>query len=262
MRRWLSSLGFGASVALGGCALEPGQPWGEASISTQIALDVPSDRLREGRVRTSRDYAVRIDAVEVVLSSLELSQRAEGSAGPTAFDPSAPPEGYSLCHNGHCHAADGRLVAYADIESELLGATADGPLTQLPLDALIVVPFEGPSEAVSASTDLERGAFVTLNASLGALRIRGNVVDTRAVPRLPEAGLDFDTSLPLTVRLVAPLQGRVGRDAPLHSAWNARIHLPVTLLDTADFATSGLVADDVASYFEVRASLTVEPSGE
>jgi hypothetical protein len=154
------------------------------------------------------------------------------------------------------------LVAYADIESELLGATADGPLTQLPLDALIVEPFEGPSEAVSASSDLERGAFVTLTASLGALRIRGNVVDTRAVPRLPAAGLDFDTSLPLTVRLVAPLQGRVGRDAPLHSAWNARIHLPVTLLDTADFSASGLIADSVETYLADAASLTVEPSGE
>jgi len=262
MRRWLSSLWFGAAAALGGCALEPGQPWGEASISTQIALEVPSDRLRAGRVRTSRDYAVRLDAVEVVLSSLELAQRTEGRAGPTAFDPAAPPEAYSLCHNGHCHAADGRLVDYADIEAELLGATADGSRTLMPIDARIIVPLDGPSKAVSASADLERGALVDLSASVGALRLRGHVIDTRAARRLPDAGVDFDAELPLTVRLVAPLAGDVGRDAPLHHAWKARIALPATLLDTADFSASGLVADDVETYLADAASLTVEPTGD
>lgn len=262
MRRWPSSLGVAAAVALGGCALEPGQPWGEALVTAQVALDAPSDRLRDGRVRTSRDYAVRLDSVELVLSSLALAQRAEGSAGPTAFDPAAPPEGYSLCHNGHCHAADGRLVDYADIETELLGATANGPLTLMPVDARLSVSLDQPSARVSVSADLERGALTTLSASITALRLRGHVVDTRAARRLPEEGVTFDLELPLALRLVTPIEGRVGRDAPLRRAWTALVALPATLLDTADFAGPGLVAQDVEAYLTDAASLTLETTGD
>ena len=119
----LSHVSFGlglwavlALISLGGCT-DPGLPWGVVEATIEAKFDPSEGRLDdEGRLKTSANYALELESVAVTFDALTLTLAGAGAAD---FDPANPPEGYSLCHNGHCHAASGELVDYEDIQAEM-----------------------------------------------------------------------------------------------------------------------------------------------
>ena len=189
-------IGFAAS----GCALEPGDPWGVVRAGLEVRLDLSGGRLDpEGRVRTSDDYRVQLQALELEIEAVEF---VAGETSALSFDPANPPPGYSLCHNGHCHADDGRLVDYADIAAELAGGAASGPALVLgggvvTLDASM--PAAGlVLEACSNACVLDNpGELAAVRALVRGARVRGRVFDARtgAAARLPVEGVAFDVAL-------------------------------------------------------------------
>ncbi len=108
-------------TAPGGCARGPGNGFGEiAGVSLEAAF-APSEArdLGDGWALTDLGYRFRVERLEVEAGELLLEQLAGADGG--TFDPADPPEGYTLCHGGHCHAEDGSLVSYEEIEAELAG---------------------------------------------------------------------------------------------------------------------------------------------
>lgn len=112
------------AVALGACTADPGEPWARLD-ATLIArwADRPERAVDGAWVKLNTLYEARVTTLRLTVDRILLSS-IDGAAGMAPFDPARPPPGYSLCHNGHCHAADGRIVSYADIQAEASGGRA------------------------------------------------------------------------------------------------------------------------------------------
>jgi hypothetical protein len=156
-----------AVAALAGCAWGPGAGFAtlQKAVTTQ-ALPISADRLDEtGRWKTDNGYRLTIAErlVRVHVAGVTIDGPAAAGAAATAsaaFDPANPPPGYSLCHGGHCHRADGALVDYADIQASLAGGNA-APATQrlmalVPTSKVAFVPLGG--EASLDSFNCRAGA--------------------------------------------------------------------------------------------------------
>lgn len=181
-----SFLGALACVPLAGCALGPGSPFATVTASLDAAVVVPADRdAGGGWIRLSSDYQIRFETL--VVGAIGIDLVAFGSAA-GAFDPAHPPEGYTLCHSGHCHRTDGALIPYEQVAAEAGGGGAT-PVVSLALppgalDALagvddLPLSCDGSCDVLTAA-DVRR---VTLLVE--ALTIQGRARDGRASPRLP-----------------------------------------------------------------------------
>lgn len=174
-------------LALGGCAWGPGQGFTVVEPTVRVAYSPLAARdAGEGYQRLSSDYQVRLDSASLRLSGIELLVSAAGSGAGTAFDPSRPPAGYTLCHGGHCHRDDGALIPYAQVGAELGGGggasavvtlTEDGPLNLLAPEtrAMACEP-----ECALPETQVSQGRW-----SVASVRLTGTVRDSRVPARFP-----------------------------------------------------------------------------
>ena len=112
-----------AACSSAACTFEAGNWFATLSPSLSAAYLPRTDRNvgeEQNWQKLSNDYQVRIVRATLELGKIGLlSSTGGGDSG--GFDPARPPPGYTLCHNGHCHNVDGRLVPYAEIEAELAG---------------------------------------------------------------------------------------------------------------------------------------------
>lgn len=236
MRRCSSLL---IALAAVGCAFDDGQPWGEARIAIEAAFEVSADRLEGDAIRTNNDYRVRVIAAE--LSTDAVVVRFAASGGAQAFDPADPPPEYSLCHNGHCHHEDGRLVDYEDITIELAGG---GPSIAAPvLEPIALVPNGAPEQLAlgqcgDARCDLPRGEFSSVEVQIRAARFEVEVADRRTGDA---ARLDAPRTVTVTVDtpffVQSPLSGVVGRGAPVGRDIEGQLILDATAFDNLDWQT-------------------------
>lgn len=200
-------LGGSLGLALDGCILPPGSPWGEVEASLEASFTLSESRQTEsGALKTSNDYAITLSRVAFTLDALAISQVSDAAS---TFDPANPPEGYSLCHGGHCHADDGSLVSYEDIAASL-GLSSSGYQVQMPIGAeteLSDVSSSVVLGACSSDCQLEYGALSTVTLSLSAVSLSGLVQDATTQGRLPAEGVPFSLEMPLTLTVEAPLEG-------------------------------------------------------
>ena len=238
-------------VGIQGCTLQEGQPWGQADLSLIAGFSPEQDRLdSEGGLLTSSDYVIDIDDLHVGLSELRLVLASE-SGGTTAFDPANPPDGYSLCHGGHCHSADGRLVPYEEIATELAGGGGEAGFT-------LVRTVAGDSPLTAANADvaldpcvpdcsLSPGALQRMELAVAALHVEGVLRDRRVPARLT-AELPFAFHSTVSTVLRASLAGEVGRGEPIGVRAVARFALSPGIFDGLDFAVvaeEGNIVDGV-----------------
>ena len=114
-----------AAVALaaltGSCAVDRGRGFGTLEEATLTArLETGDGHSPDEPLETELGYFVRLSDVRLQVGGVGLlALRNEALETSDGFDPANPPPGYTLCHGGHCHAEDGSLVDYADIEAEL-----------------------------------------------------------------------------------------------------------------------------------------------
>ncbi len=250
---------------LAACAVGPGQGFGELREATLAAALVPGAArdLGGGEILTQDGYAVRVDRFELTLGEVELLALSGGGGGGT-FDPADPPEGYSLCHGGHCHAADGSLVDYADVEAAMAGGAASfAPVVTLPVEAAADLVGGAAYTLDVTGFDLLPAADIT-KLELGVSRI----VLEGAVRHHPDDGW----SAPLTVDLAASGALGAGLELPLARGEDPAIVLAIsvepdgTLFDGLDLAAlegaEGIVLDDLDDPGAVElagAVLAVEP---
>jgi hypothetical protein len=171
-----------------GCTFEPGQWFATLKPSLTAAYVVRPDRdAGAGWQKLSNDYEVRISDLRVEVGELGLLA-SSGGGGTAKLDPSKPPPGYTLCHNGHCHHVDGRLVPYAEIEAELAGgggASGLQTVVSFPVEGVLgLVPPVERALSCKPSCNLDRTTIVRATARLASVTVEGAVRDARSPSRL------------------------------------------------------------------------------
>lgn len=226
-----------------GCAFSPGDPWGRLEASLAIEM-VPSSGRQDpsGRLITALDYRVRIDSIEVQGGELEVRGTSGGDGeATTAFDPAHPPEGYTLCHGGHCHTTDGRLVPYEEIIGTSGGPT-EQPWLVIPWgEEAVLVPFGGRSSVslgpCPEDCSLPEGSLSRVQVVLTGLALQGVVFDGRTGEdrRIPEEGVPFRGTVTANVQVRESLAEAVGPGQPLRVGLDVTLSLPDALLDGVEF---------------------------
>lgn len=252
--RWLLAL----LLLSPACAFDDGNPWGQVTMSVSAGFDEAGRQKPDG-LHTSKDYVVVLDSLDLGLVVATVNTSSDNVS--LSFDPADPPEGYGLCHNGHCHAADGALVAYADIEAELAGGAASGQsLVQL----IAATPnlLEDKSIALGQCSDgceLGRGFLQTVGLEVSTLGVSGRVFDTRTPSRLPEAGLPLSGQIALDTTLSSAVSGQIGRDDPAGIGVDVRLTAAAPIFDSIDFAAlageEAITLDDLS---ETERALFIE----
>ncbi|MEM9490426.1 MAG: hypothetical protein AAGC55_14865 [Myxococcota bacterium] len=218
---------LGPIVALGlalapaaGCAWSEGEPFASVSAQLDAEFDMPADRdLGMGWQALASSYELHIDTLSIEVADLVLL---DGGSSGLNFDPANPPPGYSLCHNGHCHADDGRLVDYEDIAIELAEGGGATPVASIPIGALDLVA--GVSQALSCelSCDLGLGTLALGNVSVLGLQATGRVRDGRSpgriegeIPWTANVVLSGDETVVLSAQLNVPIERGEGGEIAL-----------------------------------------------
>ena len=227
-------------AALGsGCTLEDGAWFADLRPRLTASYHVAADRDVDGRFqRLASGYEVALDRAELEVGRLELVAAANGPG--QRFDPAHPPSGYSLCHNGHCHADDGRLVPYAAIEAELAGGDAGGAALSLAGGRFDLLVPAWLSLACPVGCRLGHLRIVRVQASGATLHLEGVVRSGPGAPRaLPERPFGVDLPAPGTPlgRWAGPLDLPADNRHPPQVDLDVTIDLGPALFDRIDWAT-------------------------
>ena len=226
---------------LSGC-LGDGLPWGQLEASMTASFAPSSGRLDDqGRLKTADNYVVDNLKVSLGFDAFSLVLAAQGAAG---FDPANPPEGYSLCHNGHCHSDSGALVDYEDIALEMAGGSG-GARVVVGLDteprqltdtaaAVAITPCD-PSPC-----EVPLGELAGLEINIASISISGTAYDTLTgdAARLTDEGYSFDVAVPLTTALTAEIEGSIGPGQPVGLNLAIDFEFPPAVFDDIDFGTA------------------------
>ena len=231
------------AILLVGC-LDEGRPWGLVTVELAVAFEPPAARLDEaGRLKTANDFRIELEGLGAVVGQTELLAQAGAAA---SFDPANPPPGYSLCHNGHCHADDGRLVPYEDIAIELAGGSGGEVLFaveggEFTLSAPGRVTRPTACAAEMACEVVTPATVGLVRVAIDEVRVRGRVFEGRAgAARVPEEGLPFELSLrPDSFGVAATGGWRFGPADRLGLALSATVALPAVLFDRVAWDAMG-----------------------
>lgn len=180
---------FTLSQVTTGCSFTDGEPWSSLRVTLSSETS-PDDLVGSPDVELSTSpAALNLELVRVTTTS---------GGGGGEFDPSDPPAGYTLCHNGHCHAESGELVSYEDIRAEMQSgggtsestvgtastdidfsapiATTVGPLPIASQGAVSRVDIESPNVVLNGTIQ-RGGSSVPMVARLGPIDFGGVTLD-------------------------------------------------------------------------------------
>ena len=261
----------------GGCAFAPGDAWGHLDLAVAVRFDPGSSRLTdEGWLKTSTSYAIEIEALTVRLDAVTVAM--QGTGADASFDPAAPPPGYSLCDNGHCHADDGSLPTYEEVALALAGGTGGAQTVVDAAGAAVAATAGGAPVALGVcpgGCDLAPGVLHAVRVTVLEVGLEGRVRDLLSgeAARLPEGGVPILATWPALLTWSAPLDGVVGEGQPAAVNVQATVELPPQLFDGVDwgahlvggasFDTGALddeVLDNLVEHGALTATLTRSPS--
>ncbi|MCK6502101.1 hypothetical protein L6R53_01625 [Myxococcota bacterium] len=223
------------ALALTGCTFQPGTAFGRLdAFSADLSFDAGAARdLGDGVVLTDQGDHVALAALSVVVSTVEL-QELQGAGGVT-FDPANPPEGYGLCHGGHCHAEDGSLVGYDEIIAELSGGSAQYVgIVSAALDLEIDLLAGGPGDLGLQGALLPQAELTRLAVVATTLRGQAQVTGDALL-----APLELSWELPFegwSTTVDAP----VDRDQPEGLSVETAVVIDGSLFDGTAWADLGL----------------------
>jgi hypothetical protein len=223
-----------AGSALAACAWGPGEPFATLSARIEARLEVPGGRdLGDGWQMLASNYQIAIDTLELETGGVALN---DAGAGGGVFDPANPPPGYSLCHNGHCHAEDGSLVSYEDIAAGLGGGGGLVTVVTLPVGTIDVSEGVARDLECAPSCDLPLASIVLAELDVTRVRAGGRVRDGREPARIDEQAWSLDLAFPADAPLVLSTPLSLPAD---------RVHEPGVEL-ALSLAITSRIFDDVA----------------
>lgn len=244
-RKIFSSTAFAWLV--GGCAGGPGVHFGEIHYGL-LTIRMPAENGRlssAGSWLTNNGFALTFEQGLVVegakLSLLGLPRRGSGTV---AFDPTKPPAGYSVCHAGHCHRADGQLIAYGDIEADLLrsqGGAGNRSVAELnwilgPREALVPgEPAKNLSQASSERPGLDLSSLIGADLELKSLMASGTVAAVPGTAPLPGGDRPWVLNLPQTAAFRGTITEFIERPGPLALEVGGSLELSTDLFDNVNW---------------------------
>lgn len=251
------------------CAFDTGQ--GFATISDgELDMRFSPSRARslgEGAFLTDRGYRVELHELTVRAEQVALLELRGASGGSDArFDPASPPPGFSLCHGGHCHADDGRLVPYEEVQAMLAGDNARfEPLASVRLGRAFDL-VEGERAVLTdfePSAELPQGSIDRLEIELTRLELSATIEGGELTePVMLDADIALDEPLAQTMAVT------IDRNGPDELALAVAVRLDATMLDGFDVAAeaeggavdTGAGSPSVAALLEwlARAEIEVE----
>lgn len=259
---------LGLALGAPGCTFDRGDAFGTLEATLDAHLAAPADRdLGDGFQKLASDWQVRVVRFDLVVDAVLVEATTEAAVA-SAFDPAAPPPGYSLCHGGHCHADDGRLVSYEDIAAELATEEAGGAQLAVAIDVDDLDLVDAVPLALDCGAcTLDRGRLVGVRLVASRLDVELEVRDGRASPRLPgtfvargtidlAAGDDTEGRAP--GELAAVLDATVSEDAAPIVDLDLALSPDVSLLDGVDFTTLPADATGVRDLSAARAILRAD----
>ncbi len=207
------------------CAFDDGNPWGWVNTDLTIESVPPSAE-------------VSLDSQSAIVESIRLLVPGESAGGVPDFDPSDPPPGYSLCHNGHCHADDGSLVDYEDIIAGTGGA-ASGPTAIVTRQ--IQSDFDLTTRIEERLKIVEQTQITEVEVLIERLNLSGTLNDGRRL----EVSLNLRNS-----PLEAPIRYDVGRYEPEEQELTIVLSWPADLFDGLGF--DGAATDDDGDLIQIH----------
>ena len=221
--------------------LPAGESWRSLSTSLEVVFDPETRMLDSERIKTSKNYEIAFNELSVTGLGLSIEVVTD-SAGAEVFDPTNPPPGYSLCHNGHCHHDSGELVDYEDIQLEL-NEQSGGNTTALNQPFHGTVSYASFTERQSVGVTLEScddlygvcdidpaGSIRSVSLSVATVTVDLTVFHPS---KLPEEGVVMALEIPVNQRLSVPSDQEAGLNAKSVSvSWE----LVASLWDRVEFA--------------------------
>ena len=213
-----------------------GDPWGEVAFDVEASFQA-GERLESGRVLTSRNYSIEVSEVELHLGSVTLNLVPAGTN--QDFDPANPPEGFSLCHNGHCHADSGELVSFEDVAIIAAQREGDaGGVTQA-IDARMLLsstPTAVPLSECSDACQTNFGELASVDLNVVGISFEGRVFDTLQEARLSDEGVPISATIPLNLNLQRKVGTAADKSTPVGIGVDVDLVLDGTLFDKIEWA--------------------------
>jgi hypothetical protein len=210
---------FSAALLSCGCTFEDGTGFATLERAELSVALVPGEArdLGDGSLLTDKAYELRLETAVIRLEVVELKELSGGGGGGGSFDPANPPPGYSNCHSGHCHAADGSLATFEEIQTELAGGAASFvPIVSCavpePLDL-----WSGERvllEQGAPSTELPRANVQRLSITVSELELRGEASAGPAVGGIGATPVPLEIVLPIAAAFEKSFELEITRDEP------------------------------------------------
>jgi hypothetical protein len=265
----------GAVAACASACLDDGRPFlaFDPQITAQFEPD-PDRAVAPGWQKLASEYELHVTRASLELRSVELVGTTKAAA---SFDPAKPPPGFSLCHSGHCHADDGRLVPYEDVVAEATGMAAPPLLVMGPAAFDLLAPLAQRPPCPNAC-EAGPGAITRARLTIERLVIEGSVRDGPGVQQ-PVGSVTFTLNaanaanrpLPqVTVPLALPADNQhepdvsLALDLRVGAALFDAVVWPSLPVDNGrvDLATNPAAAAALASITERIASIDVRAHTE
>lgn len=236
-----SILGLSAMLALASCTFSPGEPWGWVDAELTVYP-----------VASSGD--VEIDTQSIELRAIDVRAPAASTEAVNEFDPANPPPGYSLCHGGHCHADDGSLVDYEEIEA---GLDDDGPVSVA--TAFIEEPRD-LNEAQTIPTSfriVEEVSLTEVAVTVDEIVLEGTVERDDETYSLEMELTNFPSRLTTDILVDVNRDSPVSQDLALELRWSETLFDDLPELDAAlDDASENAIEISDEQHPEIAEKLT------
>jgi hypothetical protein len=228
MRAWLILLFLTAS----GCTLSAGDWFAELRASFTARYVARSDRdVGGGWQKLNTLYEVRMTRALVTIQDVELQDLGGGGTG-TVFDPTHPPAGYSLCHNGHCHRDDGALIPYDEVIAGINsgGAAATQTVVTLPVGERDLLAPARSELQCEPGCGLGAANIQRARATATRIAFEGLVREGRMPARLTgEVAWRWEAALAADAPGLEPVQLDASAALPADNAHPPKVRLDLTM---------------------------------
>ena len=230
--KWLAVV---MALPLGACTFEDGRGWAtlRASAAGELTVDDAHTSASGATLVTDLGFELSVDTLLVHLERLDLLETVSGgsSGGSATFDPANPPLGYTLCHGGHCHTADGKTESYEEIEA-MLTAGASGSATRVAESIGVSCEVDLLSGLEVAMGSHEIGTVALSNLRVVASRlVLAGTADVEGAATAVEITLDPEGG----VHMEADLSAKLGLDGVESPDLALTIAIPGSFLDGIRF---------------------------
>lgn len=241
------------------CTANAGTGFGTLEHASVDARFEPGSRLGDdGSFLVLGGYRVTPESMSLELGDIRLDELvSSGGGGGGVFDPANPPPGYSLCHGGHCHHDDGRLVDYEDIQAELSSGGASAYVTMATVvvgaERDLLVGGELVLDTVLPSRELQQGLISRVSMDVARFRLTGTVTGgafgEARLPIVVDVAVDGVLSTleaDREISLDTPPEVYLRVSAPVAASFFDEQDLSAAVIDGQVLIEAGPLADAVA----------------